>query len=453
MWTRLRGQDVYLTVRSFFVSGSLDERIVRWRHAVMVLALSLIPLLRFYSPPLWGLGCVLFIWDMRRGGWQRIQWRRDWVLLLPLLLYLKIAVGGLWSIDTKMAFQTISRTGLYALAPWMILGLRPRRSWGSALIVGSLLFFVVALCCSFYLMDRPVEFYTFYYPEQYLTPSEMRRYAFNYVGYTFSPSYFLSKLGNYPAGIGFCAVVALGIAVHRLFLDRPYGWKLARRLALILVLLTSILMTNSKASILCLICAAGYALLRHIFFNPRVRWYWRLGFACFGIIALVGLMQVTRFKHIVTDTQELGGLEQYLANYPRSRAMVRFWEIKDRYIPWGTGTASSDSLFREIWEYDPVLRKDKMLKLHNHYYESLVEFGIIGLLLTLASLFWPLIRWRRFSTYHQAMWIVLWIILFFEPVIYGGIFIAPCALYYPIWSSYCIYRSEYQNERDMLETI
>ncbi len=59
--------------------------------------------------------------------------------------------------------------------------------------------------------------------------------------------------------------------------------------------------------------------------------------------------------------------------------------------------------------------KDKELKVpvqqryhsHNQYLQTLVQYGIIGLLVLLGALFWPMIKVLRKSDYLGFLWLLL----------------------------------------------
>jgi O-antigen ligase len=105
-----------------------------------------------------------------------------------------------------------------------------------------------------------------------------------------------------------------------------------------------------------------------------------------GLVAMVGALVLLS---IVADRAE--SINRLLANDPgqdmRNRALPTMLSMLSQYLPVGSGLGSFDPVFR-IHEPQELLKPSYFNHAHNDFVEVVIDGGVPGLLLLLASLSW-----------------------------------------------------------------
>ncbi len=126
------------------------ERAMEWgRNAFFTICLGLLLLHAKFVSPFMIAGAVLGIAHLCLR-WRAIDWKGSWPILLTLGYYVLLAAGTLYSIDPARAEIAYAKCVAYALVPLMAIDLKPKRSWGTALLVGILLLDLLAYGLALY---------------------------------------------------------------------------------------------------------------------------------------------------------------------------------------------------------------------------------------------------------------------------------------------------------------
>lgn len=172
--------------------------------------------------------------------------------------------------------------------------------------------------------------------------------------------------------------------------------------ATILILTLGIFLLSARIAILCLILLIPLQLL--LIKKLSVRNILIL-ISIFGIAFLFAIQNPVVKNRIFKVTKE-GNF--YSGTSLRSAIWESAYNVSKNNLVWGLGEKKADLLMVEAY-------KDKELKVpvqqryhsHNQYLQTLVQYGIIGLLVLLGALFWPMIKVLRKSDYLGFLWLLL----------------------------------------------
>lgn len=426
----------------FNTDASLREHITQARHLTMCLALLMIPLFHFYIPPVFVLGFALFGVDMFLGGWQMIDWRKCWPLFFPLAFWLFSLIGVTWCTDVPEGWLQVKLRALFAIGPFLAIGLAPRKSWGTSIIIGTLILIMGVLICGTIYSIENGRIFVYPNPEEGITIPWMLKN--NYFGYD-NQGKCLRLIGkrfyNYPNAIAFHVIVSIALLTHRT-LYRLKELRLSARLgrvALIGFLLFFLLITNTRAAMMGFMGGVAYVMFELVFVKRWLNLWGKLGIVALGIGLIVALLGLSRFNVTSVSYWSNTSFMEHVKENPRYHAWTRTWNDRSSYLPLGTGTGGSCALLKSYYATDDILAYDQMSKVHNHYLEALVEWGYIGFIFVICMMFWPLLWWRRFTLYHKFLWISFWILHLFESIVQDSRYVPFLALYYLMWSLWYVH--------------
>ena len=170
----------------------------------------------------------------------------------------------------------------------------------------------------------------------------------------------------------------------------------------ILTLTLGIFLLSARIAILCLILLvpAQLLLIKKLSIKNIL-----VLLGVFGISFLFAIQNPV-VKNRIFKVTKAGNF--YSGTSLRSTIWETAYNVSKENFVWGLGEKIADSLMVE--EY-----KDKKLKVpvkdryhsHNQYLQTLVQYGIIGLLVLLGVLFWPMIKVFRKSDYLGFLWLLL----------------------------------------------
>lgn len=423
------------------VNMALLERV---RQVVMCIAIALLVVYVKPFPVAMAVGSLLGIVYVALA-WRQIEWRDWWVLILLEVFYLIAVLNVRGELDPNMHFNTNwaeLQLG-FLLIPFMFIGLRPKKSWGTVWVWSCFAILTLALLVatyfSFQTVDGEVRFipYSLEYYE-YLSGSSWKalRGGFSYYSYTA----FARNVGTWPMYMSYCFVVAMLIVLHRLYRDKNRVWL---RILLCVYFSIGVFLCNARMMYVCLALLGGMVFLRML-----VKRSYR-PVPMYALVALmVGVAVLFLFGSrggvVRMSTAEEGSkktvaklFEAMVVKDYRINLWVRTWQERDAFLPWGLGSGECGTFIKEHY-YDKYgdlygnhyenledRKESTIVKMHNMCIDTVVEQGYLGLLYLLFMLVLPLTRAKRMKFVHVLLYVSLLVLITFESVVYSDL-----AIYY-----------------------
>jgi O-antigen ligase len=170
----------------------------------------------------------------------------------------------------------------------------------------------------------------------------------------------------------------------------------------ILLLTLGVFLLSARIAILCLILLVPLQLL----FTKKIsikNILMLLG--VFGISFLFAIQNPVVKNRIFKVTKE-GNF--YSGTSLRSTIWESAYYISKENIIWGLGEKKADILLvEEFKDRDLTIPAKYRYHSHNQYLQTLVQYGIIGLLVLLGALFWPMVLAVRKLNYLGLLWLLL----------------------------------------------
>lgn len=185
------------------------------------------------------------------------------------------------------------------------------------------------------------------------------------------------------------------------------GWKGPIAIGLILLFALIILATGSRTGIVVGMLGIALGLVN---VRRQVRVSLRrlprpaaIGASIVGVAALAGGVAISVFSGRALSIDRVLSLD--FSEDLRRQALPTVWEITTYYFPVGTGYGTFDPVYR-IHEPDKLLSLSYFNHAHNDFLEIVLDGGLAGLLLLVATVAWWLwrsVRVWRFPTSHPLL--------------------------------------------------
>lgn len=384
--------------------------------------------------------------------WRRIGWRDWWPLGLLVLAYIIAVLNIRGPLDPELHKNTnwVELQVGFALIPFMFVGLRPSRRWGTTWVMASASIFTVALIVatvkSFQTVDGGIRFIPYslyYYGQEGVSIWNSLR-----TGYSFYSYWSLARsLNIWPMYMSFCFVLGLLVVMHRLFSERKRVWM---RIALIVYFLLGVFLANSRGMYFCLMVLALVVFGRMLVcrsYRPVPLFTVLAVFV--GIVVLFFVGSRGKVAQGTSSGDAAGRFSQFiesldgkLKNDPRIRLWTHSWKERDAFLPWGLGSGSVAAFIKEYYyekygdsdgdhHFDDANRRESTItKLHNTYLDTMVEQGYLGFLYLLIMLIIPIVRIPRLQFVHLLLYASLLVLMMFESTVYDDFSIYYfCAVY------------------------
>lgn len=406
----------------------------RVRQVVMCIAIALLVVYVKPFPVAMAVGSLLGIVYVALA-WRQIEWRDWWVLVLLEVFYLIAVLNVRGELDPNMHFNTNwaeLQLG-FLLIPFMFIGLRPKKSWGTVWVWSCFAILTLALLVATYFsfqtvdgeicfIPYPLEYY------EYLSGSSWKalRSGFSYFSY-----YALTRhVGTWPMFLSYSCVVSILIVLHRLFTERGKVWM---RILLSVYFAVGVFLCNTRAMYLCLVLLVGLIFCRMLAkksYRPVPMYVVFLALG--GVVGVFiigsrggGYMQPgVGFGHFFSS--QFNHLVQTDA---RMNLWKRTLQERDAFLPWGVGSGACGTFIKDHYYYKygdtyGLFYKGvdqnqlPIKKMHNVLFDAVVEFGYPGLLYMLFLLIVPLTRARSMKFIHVLLYVSLLVLCMFESVVY-----------------------------------
>lgn len=390
---------------------------LEWRHIVALVCLFVGFAYSHFFPPFMGLGAVLGIVYVALN-WRTIAWKDYWPLLFTVGYYLLLLINIPRSIAPEAAQNAAVVQIGYLLVPFIFVGLRFRKSWGTAIVLGSIAWFALALCkatiSSFQIIDGRLLFYPFesrfYGQEDSFSLFREGLSFYTYSGLTHG-------LRQTPSVSAVFLIISLIISAYRCYTaqNKRVKWRYGSAL---FVLLVAIFLCNSRMGYLilaCLFLAVTIRLLRAgNFRSSRTIWFMVLGLV--GIGALVAFTRVGLFFD-----SSAGTIRAKIKNQPRMQLWVNAYENRAYYLPWGVGTEGERKVINDCFYSSDIDTSNfsydnRLIAYHNTFIGITICHGIIGLALLLSMLIVPLLHRPRLYFRDYLILLSLFILFCFDRV-------------------------------------
>lgn len=366
------------------------------RDALFVLCLVLLFVHPKFISPLMVLGGVLGMAHVWRH-WRSMDWGWSRYLGLTLGYYLLLFVGSAYAIDPTRMTLSYMRCVAYALVPFMIVDLRPRRLWMSAVLLGVLLMdgkaLLTALVHTLHLGPEGLVFSYVGWPEG-TTDFASNWGTFHDMIFDDHSYFYYANLGYnadyYPTYVGIGNLLALVICGSRLVRRGGcHRWGYALLLGF---LLPFFVLQNSRLSYVSALMCLGivqFAAFRHT--RGWRRW---LPIAVLGSFVLV-----LPFTRLNIKNADYSSLEEIIQNDARLRLWRGVLNADARTLLLGVGTEGSHRYYMghaysNQLHYTASDQFGFQGNPHNLFLENLLELGVVGLLYTLLMACLPL-RYAR----------------------------------------------------------
>ncbi len=316
--------------------------------------------------------------------WSRLKSKP--VILLLIAYYLFHIVGVFYSDDMKFASRTVSLKISILLfgVVWSVVKLTTDQI-KKVLLTYVLACFLASFIDLFSALLR------------YLETGDLTNFLYNKLSIVFpNKKHYLSMY------YAFAAFITMFFAI------RPLQWMKSRVLFIIASLwfTNMVLLLGARAQLLAMLIV-GPILIIQIAKEKYASWkIWTGAVGFFIFLSVVILVNpITRPKVIESydELNELFNPEGKKTTNPR----VYIWDyamdqIMEQSVIWGAGTGDAVNELQvrmydcevQFWIVDKYyLLRDKKLNYHNQFLESLATLGISSILLLLAVLLWPLIKY------------------------------------------------------------
>ncbi|PIE84617.1 MAG: hypothetical protein CSA07_00720 [Bacteroidia bacterium] len=413
-------------VMALSAPGSLAGRQERFdrvlgelRHYLVLASLLVLVLRPFYISTLMVLGGVLSLLHIARHH-REIPLRRYWPLLLTVGYFLLSALSTWHGIIPNSAGSSIARRVPYVLIPLMLIDLSPRRSWGTALLLGILcldiLLLLLTLRACFTLGPQGWEF------SYLLAGCNPADYPLTFHNLFFSPqshfyySTITERLGlaYWPSYVGLGNLLGLLVVVSRLLRARQRRWPFyASYAAVLAVLLFFLLLINSRTNLL------GALLCLGVLTVWTLRWVrgWRR-WVVFGLLGLC--LTGLQFTRLNIANVGWSNFESFVEHDARLHMWRETITDAQHWSPWGVGAGGARRYLAarcasNLADYrqDNVSR-GVVQKVHNEFLEAFLELGYPGGLYLLGIFLLPLLRLRRFPVESLCLFGALGVLMCFE---------------------------------------
>ena len=423
------------------VNMALLERV---RQVVMCIAIALLVVYVKPFPVAMAVGSLLGIVYVALA-WRQIEWRDWWVLVLLEVFYLIAVLNVRGELDPNMHFNTNwaeLQLG-FLLIPFMFIGLRPKKSWGTTWVLGSAAIFTAALMVatfrSFQTVDGVLRFIP--YPVDFCGREGVTFWKLLRAGYTYFSYEGLSRgVAVWPMYMSYCFVVSMLIVLHRLYRDRNRVWL---RILLCVYFLIGVFLCNARMMYVCLALLGGMVFLRMLVKRSyRPIPMYALVALMVGVAGLFlfgsrgGVVRMSTAEEVSKKTVAKLFEAMVLKDY-RINLWVRTWQERDAFLPWGLGSGECGTFIKEHY-YDKYgdlygnhyenledRKESTIVKMHNMCIDTVVEQGYVGLLYLLFMLVLPLTKAKRMKFVHVLLYVSLLVLITFESVVYSDL-----AIYY-----------------------
>lgn len=427
----------------FSVDMNLLEKVRQW-----VLCVAIVLLVAFVKPfPVaMAAGSLLGIVYVALAR-RELNWRDWWPLILLEVFYLIAVINIRGELDPALHYNTnwVELQLGFALIPFMFVGLRPTRRWGSVWVLATVailsLALIVATVKSFQVMGGELRFIP-YSLSYYGQDGFGTWYAFS-AGYSYYSYEWLTRsVLTWPMYLSFCCVVSLLVLLHRLLNKTGKKWLCV---VLSLYMLLGVFLCNSRMMYLALMVLGGLLFCRMLVkrsYSPIP--IYAVLLAVVGVIALFmvgsrgGLVRVGASDNDTTKSSTIRrAVDGIVLSDYRVNLWMRTWQERDAFLPWGLGSGSSGEFIQKHYyeKYgdvvgdrgeDVVDKKGVMMtKMHNMFIDTAVEQGYLGMLYLLFMLIVPLTRLKRLKFVHVLLYVSLLVLISFESVVYSDF-----AIYY-----------------------
>lgn len=430
------------------VNMDLLEKVRQW-----VLCVAIVLLVAYVKPfpVVMAIGSFLGIVYVALN-WRTLSWKAWWPLGLLIVFYIIAVINIRGELDPNMCHNTNwaeLQLG-FVLVPFMFIGLRPMRRWGSAWVLATVvilsLALVVAAVRSFQTVGGEVRFIPFS-----LSIYEREGFdAWKYfsLGYSFfSYAWLTGKVNAWPMYLSFACMVSLLVLLHRLYRERA---KKVFRVLLCVYMLVGMFLCNARMMYIALVLCGAV-----LFFRMVVKRSYRpvpMYVVLVAVVGVVGMFLVgSRGGIFRVDSSAAGAttssylkkaFEGIVVRDPRVNLWFRTWQERDAFLPWGLGSGSAGVFIQKHYyekygdlygnRYEDVVdRKDVVLvKMHNMLVDTAVEQGYLGVLYLLFLLLIPFTRLRHLKFIDILVYISLLVLISFESIVYSDFAISYFCMIY-----------------------
>lgn len=328
-----------------------------------------IPLHVRMSINLIGVVAALALITGRWQGWmQRLQ--RNWPVLLIWGFWLMHVIGIAYSSDVRHAVNDVVHKLSFVVLPLVFtlveLDERKRYNVASAFVLG-------CLCSMLIMLGRATVAAAA--PE---STAVLPHFMYCELTRPFHPTFFAMYLA-----------LALAIALHRLYdASQPAKWRMAYAFFVLLLMVFCYLIASRAGIFVMLVALVFVTLVRFKYGRVALIAMGGMGLIA-GLVIMVGVLRTGSTDSVVAGLLHHNRLRGYTTDTQQD-VRVQIWStvpmvLKGHWLL-GVGPGDSKKELAAAYEYRQLAHLDEKLNAHNQYLQTIVNIGLVGLVLLISML-------------------------------------------------------------------
>ncbi len=184
-------------------------------------------------------------------------------------------------------------------------------------------------------------------------------------------------------------------------------------LALLLFLFITMVLVQSRASLIALFAVIIFEAAKY-FVSPGKKIIKSVVVLVILLVIILLVFNSGRFRRIISNPEQIS-IEQLKANNVRLQVWEKSLDIIKGNILFGVGTGDADDMLKKQYTKELLdASRQKYLNVHNEFIETTMRLGVIGLLLLLGLIIFPLFLNRTDGkNYHLLVVFVILILIEF----------------------------------------